>query len=68
MAPTVMVVRETEQREASDCCLSVAAELCYFKLYVDFVPPTRQETSRVRKEVDAHVKDFVVNDELLLPN
>jgi hypothetical protein len=47
--------------------VSVAAELCYSKLYVDCVLSTRQEMSRVRQAVDAHVEDFVVNDELLLP-
>lgn len=60
-------VTETEQWETNDCCLSVVAELCYSKLYVDCVLSTRQEMSRVRKAVDAHVEDFIVNDELLLP-
>jgi len=60
-------VTETEWWKANDCCLSVAAELLYSKLYVDCVLSTRQEMSRVTKAVDAHVEDFVVNDELLLP-
>jgi hypothetical protein len=59
-------VTETEQWEANDCSFSVAAELCYSKLHVDCVLSKRQ-TSRVRKTVDAHVEDFVVNDVLLLP-
>jgi hypothetical protein len=59
-------VTETEQWEANDCCLFVAAELCYSKLYVDCVMSKRQKMSRVRTAVDGHVVDFVVNDELLL--
>ena len=61
-----MEVTGTEQWEANDCCLSVTAELCYSTLYVDCVLSTCPEMSCVRKAVDAHVEDFVVNDELLL--